>query len=155
MPSSHGQAYDMYPMPPSPMTPLMHHNQPHHLQQQLQRGTPPYSMRPQQLASPGVHLLPYTCMTYQMFMCIHTSSHTWWYSGTLYYTLQMGYPGFCARLEHACSVFRPHMPGQFLQLQQPCMTLLGCLKTSVGMTKCEHPMSLILGNDMSAQYTDA
>ncbi|DBB17253.1 TPA: hypothetical protein ACH3X3_014305 [Trebouxia sp. C0006] len=47
-------AYDMYIMPPSPMTPVMH-SQPgqQQQQQQLQQSTPPYRMRHDQLNSPG------------------------------------------------------------------------------------------------------
>ncbi len=49
-------AYDMYIMPPSPMTPVMH-SQPgqQQQQQQLQQSTPPYRMRHDQLNSPGMH----------------------------------------------------------------------------------------------------
>ncbi|KAL0039591.1 hypothetical protein WJX77_002835 [Trebouxia sp. C0004] len=42
-------AYDMYIMPPSPMTPMMRS----HPGQQLQQSTPPYHMRHDQLNSPG------------------------------------------------------------------------------------------------------
>ena len=49
-------AYDMYIMPPSPTTPVMH-SQPgqQQRQQQLQQSTPPYRMRHDQLNSPGMH----------------------------------------------------------------------------------------------------
>ena len=49
-------AYDMYTMPPSPMTPMMH-SQPgqKQRQQQLQQSTPPYRMRHDQLNSPGMY----------------------------------------------------------------------------------------------------
>lgn len=52
MPGSPAQAYDMYPMPPSPMTPGLHSQHGH---QQRQHATPPYHMRPDHLTSPGTH----------------------------------------------------------------------------------------------------
>ena len=51
-------AYDMYIMPPSPMTPMMHsHPGQQQRQQQLQQCTPPYRMRHDQLNSPGMDTL--------------------------------------------------------------------------------------------------
>ena len=51
-------AYDMYTMPPSPMTPMMRsHPGQQQRQQQLQQSTPPHHIRRDQLNSPGMHTL--------------------------------------------------------------------------------------------------